>query len=73
MSIRGYLEPRRGSWERVPAGLHWNQGIAVRGGVLEGRMSLQEALVLDRIKALREREGAGTVMPPQAQSGSREG
>ena len=67
MPIRGYFEPRRGSWERVTAGLNWNPAIAVQGAVLEGRMSLQQALVLDRIQVLREREGAGTSMPPQTQ------
>ena len=35
----------------------------MRGPVLQGRMSLHEALVMDRIQAIREREGgmdAGT-------------
>ena len=54
MPIRGYLEPR-------PRGTYWaaagvpilGEGIAVKGPVMEGRMSMHEALVLDRIRAIR--------------------
>ena len=56
MSIRSYLEPRpSGGWAlAMPAvGPIMGQGIAVQGRVLEGRMRLDEALVLDRIRAIR--------------------
>ena len=58
MPIRGYLEPRpRGAFRRAAGGVPiLGEGIAVRGPVLEGGMSLHEALVMDRIRAIRERE-----------------
>ena len=59
MPIRGYLEPRRGGgYYATGRPILGNVGIEARGPVLEGRMSLDEALVLDRIRALR---GDGSV------------
>jgi hypothetical protein len=55
MSIRSYLEPRAsGAWlfTMPAAGPIPGQGTAVQGPVLEGRMRLDEALVLDQIRAI---------------------
>ena len=52
MPIRGYFEPRPFAWMtsvKIPGGLGGN-GIRVEGPVLEGRMSFDEALVLDWIR-----------------------
>ena len=52
MPIRGYFEPRPFAWMtsvKIPAGLGGN-GIRVEGPVLEGRMSVDDALVLDWIR-----------------------
>ena len=56
MPIRGYFEPRPFAWMtsvKIPAGLGGN-GIRVEGPVLEGRMSVDEALVLDWIRGGQE-------------------
>ena len=68
MPIRGYFEPqpRVGmSWARLPAGL--GTGIKVTGAVLEGRMSVEEAILLDRIRAGSDplrRQDPGPVRKP---------
>ena len=50
MPIRGYFEPRPVGALRTTLQGGLGAGIAVQGPVLEGRMSVEEAIVLDRIR-----------------------
>ena len=67
MPIRAYFEPRPMGWRPegtlLKGGL--GGGIAVTGPVLEGRMSVEEAIVLSRIRGSltgdRVESGAGSL------------
>ena len=63
MPLRAYFEPRRAPLARltIPGGLSGN-GITVTGPVLEGHMSMDEALVLSWIRS----PGAAQTITTQA-------